>query len=64
MEEEEADLRWVKDQLGHASIVETEAPTVLIGRHRHFPFGPRGSTVSGRQVSPATAPWWSTVRGV
>src|SRR4029453_7786434 len=25
---------------------------------------PRGSAVSGRQVSPATAPWWSTVRGV
>ena len=30
-----ADLRWVKDQLGHASIEETEGPYGHLERERH-----------------------------
>jgi len=37
MEEEEADLRWVKDQLGHASIVETEGTYGRLAPERHEP---------------------------
>ena len=35
MLEAEADLRWVKDQLGHASIEETEGTYGHLERERH-----------------------------